>query len=142
MLHFTVKLMPFSCSFQMCFERSLSCLWCQRGNEFVWLLFQDFMKVGGWLDFVLISSGRLLGFLKGENFPVTKLEGTSKKSASKRLLAIVIDSLSFLNKAMIFFFFFSNTCPLLPLIAASPSSLYSTTANSMDLFKRFPETDG
>ena len=56
------------------------------------------MKVGGWLDFALISSGRVLDFLKGENFPVTKLEGTSKKSVSKRLFSMVTDSLSFLNK--------------------------------------------
>ena len=90
--------MSLSCSFQMCLESSASCLLCQRGNEFVWLLYLDFMKVGGWLDFALISSGRVLDFLKGENFPVTKLEGTSKKSVSKRLFSMVIDSLSFLNK--------------------------------------------
>ena len=40
---------------------------------------------------------------------------------------MVIDSPSFLNKAMIFFLILSSTGPLLLLIAASPSSLYSPT---------------
>ena len=69
----------------------------------------------------------MLGFLKGKNFPVAKLEVTSRKSVWKRLVSMVIDSPSFLNKAMIFFLILSNTGPLLLLIAASPSSLYSPT---------------
>ena len=40
---------------------------------------------------------------------------------------MVIDSLSFLNKAMIFFLILTSTGPPLLLIAASQSSLYSPT---------------
>ena len=62
-----------------------------------------------------------------KNFPVAKLKVTFRKSVSKRLVSMVIDSPSFLNKAMIFFLILSSTGPLLLLIAASPSSLYSPT---------------
>ena len=64
------------------------------------------MQVDGWLDFALIQSDWLLGFLKGENFPVTRLKVTVKKFVSKRLFSMVIDSFSFLNTAMIFFLIF------------------------------------
>ena len=40
-LHFTLKLMYLSCSFQMCFENSMSCSWYRWRNEFVWLLQRD-----------------------------------------------------------------------------------------------------
>ena len=40
-LHFTLKLMPLSCSFQMCVESSVFCSWCRWQNEFVWLLSGD-----------------------------------------------------------------------------------------------------
>ena len=53
------------------------------------------MIVGGWLDFVLIYSGWFLGFLKGKKFPVAKLKVTSRKSVSKRLVSMVIDSPAF-----------------------------------------------
>ena len=81
----------------------------------------------GWWDFALMQSGWLLGFLKEKNFPVTKLKLTSRKSVSKRLVSMVIYNLSFLNKALIFFLILSSTGPLLLLIAASLSSLYSPT---------------
>ena len=69
----------------------------------------------------------MLGFLKGKNFPVAKLKVTSKKFVSKRLVSMTIDSSSFSNKAMIFFLILSSADPLLLLIAASPSYLYSPT---------------
>ena len=81
---------------------------------------------------IMLTTGSLLyqtcGFyvsyiLKGKNFPVTKLKVTSRKSVSKKLVSMVIDSPSFLNKAVIFFLILSSTCPVLLLIAASPSYL-------------------
>ena len=49
------------------------------------------------------------------------------KSVSKKLVSMVVDSPSFLNKAMMFFPILSTTGPLLLLITASPPSLYCTT---------------
>ena len=75
---------------------------------------------------------------------IAKLKVTSRKSVSKRLVSMVIDSPSFLNKAMIFFLILSSTGPLLLLIAASPSSLYSPTfflpINLDNLSRRYKPT--
>ena len=65
----------------------------------------------------------LLGFLYGKNFPVVRLNVTSKKSVSIRLVSIVIPKPSFLKRVMMFFLNLSNTGPLVLLTAASPSSL-------------------
>ena len=75
-----------------------------------------------------VATKRLvLRFPEREKTSVTRLKLTSKKSVSKRLVSLVIDRLSFLNKAMIFFLILSNTGPLLLLIGASRSSFYSPT---------------
>ena len=66
-------------------------------------------------------------FPKGKNFVFAKLKVTLSKFISRRLVSMVIDSPSFLNKAMIFFLILSSTGPLLLLIAASLSSLYNST---------------
>ena len=61
-----------------------------------------------------------------KNFPVARLNVTSKKSVSIRLVYSVI-VLTLLKRVIMFFpFLLDIRLPLL-LIAASPSSLYDTT---------------
>ena len=69
----------------------------------------------------------LLGFVNGKNLPVARLNVTSKKSVSIKLVSMVIVRPSPLKRAMMFFLILSNIGPLMLLIAASPSYLYNPT---------------
>ena len=79
----------------------------------------------GWFDFAWIYIWILLfGFLNGKYLPVSRLNVTSKKFVSTRLISIVMDRPSSLKREMMFFLILSRTGPLEVLTAASPSSLY------------------
>ena len=85
---------------------------------------RSFIMVEGWFDFAWIYIGLLFGFLNGKYLPVSRLNVTSKKSVSTRLISIVMDRPSSLKREMMFFLILSRTGPLVVLTAASPSSLY------------------
>ena len=81
----------------------------------------------GWLDFECICRGVLFGFLKGKYFPVFKLKGTPKKSVSTKLVSILIDSPSSLNKLIMSFLNLSTLGPLALCTITSPSPLWKYT---------------
>ena len=65
----------------------------------------------GWFDFAWIYIGLLFGFLNGKYLPVSRLNVTSKKSASTRLISIAMDIPSSLKREMMFFLILSRTGP-------------------------------
>ena len=75
----------------------------------------------------MIVEGTLLGFLNGKNLLVARLNVTSRKSVSVKLVSIVIVRSSSLKRAMMLFLILSNMGPLVLFIAVSQSSLFNPT---------------
>ena len=88
----------------------------------------------------MIVEGTLLGFLNGKNLLVARLNVTSRKSVSVKLVSIVIVRSSSLKRAMMLFLILSNMGPLVLFIAVSQSSLFNPTlsfpSNLDNFFRR------